>query len=404
MNWVAGGLPEFPHATWDSDAFDAYRGLVGPTTEAPDAFLWAALAGVLSFLIGRDTWIDWGARREHPIVFPILVGETAKARKSTALHDAVDLVADHLRPRGNPADGLPDPSEIVRGSGSGEGFLEALADRPFRQRSDDGESQAKRRTEMQMGRRALFVVDEFAALLEKIERGQAGGMADFFLNLYDARNSWMHRVRSKVDVGTVKLTGATGIIMGATTLEWLVGVLSETHVRSGLMNRFLWFSGSRKSAIPRRPKIEEDAQVQLRDRISKLLGRVRGKPLRFSQAAEELYDRRYRTDYDAELPDLLAEATGRSAVQALRIAMLLAAADGRVVISEMRIPEDLGARSGVIWAAIPEDLGAIGAQRRLGPDRSEATSDGQAVGWSCAVSMPFFSRMDGPRRAMTCAL
>jgi hypothetical protein len=40
----------------------------------------------------------------------------------------------------------------------------------------------------------------------------------------------------------------------------------------------------------------------------------------------------------------------------------------------VRIPEDLGARSGVIWAAIPEDLGALGEQRRLGPDRSEATS------------------------------
>lgn len=46
----------------------------------------------------------------------------------------------------------------------------------------------------------------------------------------------------------------------------------------------------------------------------------------------------------------------------------------------VRIPEDLGARSGVIWAAIPEDLGALGEQRRLGPDRSEATSLGQAVG------------------------
>jgi hypothetical protein len=29
--------------------------------------------------------------------------------------------------------------------------------------------------------------------------------------------------------------------------------------------------------------------------------------------------------------------------------------------SSLRIPEDLGARSGVIWAAIPEDLGAFGA-------------------------------------------
>lgn len=41
----------------------------------------------------------------------------------------------------------------------------------------------------------------------------------------------------------------------------------------------------------------------------------------------------------------------------------------------LRIPADLGARSGAIWARIPEDLGKKSERRdEVFPDRSEATS------------------------------
>ena len=77
---VEGGFPE---SAWQSRLFAEYRDLVGPTTEAPDAFLWGALAGALSFLIGQDARYPWGAGFQPPTLLIALIGTTGKARKST---------------------------------------------------------------------------------------------------------------------------------------------------------------------------------------------------------------------------------------------------------------------------------------------------------------------------------
>ena len=83
---VEGGFPE---CAWDSRLFAEYRELVGGTTEAPDAFLWGALAGALSFLIGQDARYPWGAGFQPPTLLVALVGTTGKARKSTAIDDVL---------------------------------------------------------------------------------------------------------------------------------------------------------------------------------------------------------------------------------------------------------------------------------------------------------------------------
>ena len=108
---VEGGFPE---SAWESRLFAEYRELVGPTAEAPDAFLWGALAGALSFLIGQDARYPWGAGFQPPTLLVALVGTTGKARKSTAIDDVLHIVVEPLRARGDAAAGEPDPTGCRR--------------------------------------------------------------------------------------------------------------------------------------------------------------------------------------------------------------------------------------------------------------------------------------------------
>src|SRR5262245_32079430 len=253
---VEGGFPE---CAWESRLFAEYRELVGPTTEAPDAFLWGALAGALSFLLGQDARFPWGAGFQPPTLLIALVGTTGKARKSTAIDDVLHIVVESLRARGDELMGEPDPTDVVVGSGSGEGFAASLADRKFRRDTDHKDDPAR----VQTGRRVLFVIHELGGLLGKVERGQAGNMLDFLLGCFDARPKWTHRTRNVDD--EIQMTNATGVVLAASTATWLVDQLSDIHVMAGFANRFLWLSGDRKQPLPYRPQIPHDGQVALQE-------------------------------------------------------------------------------------------------------------------------------------------
>jgi hypothetical protein len=70
-----------------------YRDLVGPCTEAPEAFHLASLIAAAGCLIGRKAWIC----TPHP-TFPnfycLLIGKTGHTRKTTAYKFALDLLGD----------------------------------------------------------------------------------------------------------------------------------------------------------------------------------------------------------------------------------------------------------------------------------------------------------------------
>src|SRR5262245_55012004 len=88
-------MPVFPEAAFVG-LFGRYRELVGPTTEAPDAFHWASLLASLSALVGRTARLEGGPDGVAPLLHVALVGRTGKARKSTAMEDAVTLLVDAL--------------------------------------------------------------------------------------------------------------------------------------------------------------------------------------------------------------------------------------------------------------------------------------------------------------------
>ena len=323
----------FPASAW-TGLFGDYRRLVADTTEAPHCFHWGALAAALSVLVGRDAVLGWGTGEMVPVVHVCVVGPTAKARKSTALDDVVETVVEPLRPLATqPYE--PDPMEIVVGVGTGEGFAEAIADRTWWPSGKSGKGDPN----VQKGRRALFVQHELGGLLEKADRGQAGNMLDFLIRTFDAPRTWSHRTRNKSKTSpALEMTEAVGVFMAATTMEWLEKTMTETQVMAGLANRFLWLTGKPSAPLAIRPSVNQADIIAFQKKVEDALRRARGVNFSLSHEARLFHEAKYRERYRQSAPsEIVAAATAREDVLALRVAMLLAVADGsaRVGVSHI---------------------------------------------------------------------
>lgn len=366
-----GGSPEFPHEVWKSSRlFRDYFALVGPTTEAAESLIFGAHAAGLSVLVGRSGAIPWAAGHQVPVVPVVLVGNTSTARKSTTIDDMVDVLVAPLMPKPT-AEGEPLPMEVVVGSGSGEGFVEAIADQRWRPPGSKRTDPPSTMT----GRRALFVVHELGGLLEKIRRGQAGNMLDFIINSFDARERQTHRTRAKSDSPPVTMTGAVGVFLCATTLSWLAETMTQADVMAGLANRFLWFVGDRGKPIACRPPIPRHRLEEYQARARLCLQRLDGNPVVLSSAARKLQRRLYGVEYNRVADsDMEGAATARSDAMALRLSILLAVGDGTTTVEAKHLQAawDVVAYSQSVAALVVQQLRET--SRRATEDRVLATA------------------------------
>lgn len=314
-------LPPFPDYVMSGVIGDFVR-LVSSTTECPDALLFGAGLAAFSILLGRDVHLRFGPTGAlFPNLVVGLLGETGSSRKSTAIDSAVSLlVAPLLPPRVAP--GAPLMLEVSDGSGSGEGFFEAIVDKEWTPRGAA--------PQIVTGRRALFVIHELSELLAKVKRDQAGGMGEFLLRAYDAPRLWTHRTKGR----ELTATNALAVVLAGATLSNLGRTLSTALVTGGLANRFLWLAGERKGPMAVPPSPDPAAVVALQHNLAACLAAVRGRVFELHPEAVALHTELYATAYErAERVTPEATFTRREDVNALKIAMILAAAEGTPVIS-----------------------------------------------------------------------
>lgn len=317
--------PPFPESVWRGAICDYYN-LICNTTEASDSLIWAAITSVMSALAATCVCLPWAAEVVRPILFFCLLGQTSRARKTTAISDAIHVALEPLRPRAMQP-GEPDPFEIVRGHGSGEGLMEALADRSW---YPPGANRARDPANVQTGRTVYYVLDEFGALLEKAAREAAGNFTAFALQLFDAQPSMALSTRSN----KLTCTDAKGTIIAASTYDYFTKNLTDSLVHSGFLNRFLFVTGGRTAPIPIRPPVDPGARDALVQRLRTTMTALRGQEMRFCADAQALHNQLYSTEFyrDDESP-LVAAATDRNGTTVVRLAMTLAFAEGMPVIT-----------------------------------------------------------------------
>lgn len=176
-------------------------------TDAPPQYHQAGAFVILSSLLSGSTFIVTSHERVYPNMWFMLLAGTTLTRKSTAMRTAMHLAKD------------VNPEVEMATDGSVEGMLSALQDRS--------------------GEPSIFLRDEFTGLLDAIaNKDYMAGFAEQLTKLYDGDG--IKRVLRKE---VIEVRDPRFIIFAAGIKDKTQQLLTEEHVMSGFVPRFVFVSG-----------------------------------------------------------------------------------------------------------------------------------------------------------------
>jgi len=201
--------------------------------------LLCCLTATIGAAIGPTPYTWLGGRRQHTIVWTVLVGRTGAARKSTTIQRALDLTLH--------AD--PDlQHHIVSGVGSGEALVDTL-------RADD--------TAGRPDIRRIIREHEFARVLVACRR--EGSTLSAILRAAFDGDPLEARTRTH---GTIRVDQHHLTVLGAITPTELHTHLDQQLLRNGFANRVLWVPlGSPSPHLELEPLIPDPTASPIRPAI-----------------------------------------------------------------------------------------------------------------------------------------
>lgn len=309
--------------SWPTLGEKAYHGVIGaavrliePETEADSAAILMQLLAAVGNCVGRGPHVRVEDDRHRALVWTVIVGETAKARKGTSWSRVRELM-NRVAPEwasGN----------LVSGLSSGEGLTWAVRD-PV----EVYDAKAEATVTADPGvpdKRKLVVENEFASVLKMTER--SGNTLSATL-----RDAWDGRtLQSLTKSSPARASEPHVTVIGHITMEELGRLLSATEAANGFANRFLFACVRRRRLLPEggRPidwgGVPDVMRVAIEE--AQRIGQVSRTP-----AAREAWAEAY-TALSAAAPGLYGSVTARAEAHALRVALVYALMDGATRIDE----------------------------------------------------------------------
>ncbi len=232
------GIPELPDAAKES-VFGEWLTLVGPTTEAADAYHFAAFSVVLGIILRKRLVVNH-ARRIFPNFYCSLVGPTGIGRKDTAMARSLRLLKLlHHEDINSDAPNL----HIFTGVGSTEGLMDAF----------NGE-----------GKTVLLHESELLGLLSKAKQDGLGNLIPKLTSFWDCPDHEHIKTRRV----TVKAIDPFLSIVSGTTQAWLRKGLSMSDVKGGFANRFIYVAGRPKEPMAFPPSLDQDRFQTMVSRVN----------------------------------------------------------------------------------------------------------------------------------------
>ena len=320
------GRSFYEQANWPEPlAQEAYHGPVGelvrriePHSEAdPAALLIQALIGTGN-VIGRHVHFQAERNSHYTNLFAVIVGQTSKGRKGTALGHVKHTIAQ--------IDPTWSTTRIMGGLARGEGLIWAVRDpirgsKPTRQQ---GRIVGHSDVVVDPGvpdKRLLVVEPEFARVLQVVER---------------ETNTLSAVIREAWDTGSLRIltknqsasaTGAHISIIGHITKDELLFSLTRTSAANGFANRFLWVCARRSKILPEGGALDtvdfEPTTRKLRDALSFAQDTAE---MQLGKRARALWHQVY-PELSEGKPGLLGAVTSRAEAQVMRLASLYAVLD-----------------------------------------------------------------------------
>jgi len=331
-----GWLPpkDFPVLT-----HQAFQGLAGEVVEAIEPFtesdpiaVLAAFLAAYGNLIGRGAHFKVEGGVHYCKFWPVLVGESGKARKGTAQDRANELLEQ--------VDNEWYYGRRVSGLASGEGLIYHVRDRRTRE-GRDGELEIV--DEGVVDKRLMVTEAEFKGPLTIMEK--PGNTLSVVLRL-----AWDDTTLQTLGkTSPEKSTGSHTTLTAHTNQDELLKHASTSNLGGGIGNRFVFLLVRRSKLLPfgaEESKFPEDLVRRLKEAV------VFGKNPRHIRVSEKKEDgqsaadlwRAVYKDLSTSEPGLFGAVTGRAEAQVRRLATIYAALDQS---QEVRIPHLLAALS--LW-------------------------------------------------------
>jgi Domain of unknown function (DUF3854) len=366
---------------------EAFHGLVGdilrtmqPNTEADPAAPLGMLVSAVGNAFGRGAHFKVEEDKHYCKVWPVIVGETAKARKGTAqnrINRLVERVDSEWYGRC-----------ITSGLSTGEGLIHRLRDE-VTEEDDDGTLQI-----LDAGvqdKRLLVEESEFAQALTVMQReGSTLSMA--------VRNLWDDKPLETLTKHThEKATCTHGTIIGHITRRELLKHLTEEKLGAGLGNRFMFMLVERSKLLPRGgdPDVfQKDEEARLREAINfgkqereiQLSAEVEDE---YGYSAEELWEEVY-ADLSEGKRGLFGAVVSRAEAYVRRIATIYAVLD---LSEDVKVAHLLAALA--VWQYCEQSAYLIFGDRtgdRLADELLEALKDAGEEGMTRNDIHDFFGR------------
>ncbi len=283
--------------------------LIAPHSEADPVALLDNFLTAFGNVVGNEPNFQIEATKHKLKLFSVQVGETAKGRKGTAM-DQVRKLFSYLDEKWS--------ENIVTGSSSGEGLINAVRDRVVKKGKDGLEETVDEGVE---DKRLLLIEAEFASMLKVMGR-EGNTLSPIVRSAWDRGD-----LRTLTRNFPLKATNTHISIIGHITTPELLRYLNGTEMSNGFGNRFLWLCVKRSKelafggAVPftELNKLQEKVRAALRfaEKVN---------TISFDDETRELWIKIYH-DLTAEVPGLVGSMSARIEPYTLRLAGIYALID-----------------------------------------------------------------------------
>lgn len=300
--------------------------LVAPHTEADRQGLLLQLLAAAGNMIGRGPGLMADGAFHATVVWPVLIGASAKARKGTAW-SRVRETLEHVE-----RDWVE--TKVVGGLSTGEGLAYPIRDerreRRKAKKDEHGDEDGMVDDIVDAGvsdKRLMVVETEFAQIFKALAReGNTLSIALRTLWDFGAAGGLTKRDPTRV-------TGGHVTVVGHCTVDELRAVVSDVDVANGLINRFLFACVKRSKLLPDGGFVPPD---RVDEYVTHLAAVVRGAaeidgPIARTEEARELWHHLYPR-LTADVAGRLGQVTSRAEAQVLRLSLIYAVLDGRNLI------------------------------------------------------------------------
>jgi hypothetical protein len=296
--------PDVPKVAWYG-ASNLYLKAFERTTNASNNYHLAAFFTMAGVLLGKSVLISEGADDTYPNLFTVIVGESGRARKDTAVNRSIKLMravdaSIVLLPTINSVEGFIDELQVEQKQLEAKGLKPPL--------------------------RIMVRFRELKKLIAKAGQSSNSGIMSFLCELYDNPPELKTPVRSK----PARVDEPVGSIMAATCPEWLKD-MEIGDLESGLGSRTIFVPGDPKPRLRRREAPDREFIEPLKILLGQRLAVYhREGPARFEftrEARKKFDDWADATDAKRSGNPLIDSLTARDEETCRKVALIHAALD-----------------------------------------------------------------------------